>query len=124
MLPPNYVYATLQGYYPRLLGKDGWREALYLPKTAGVYTVTLQLYTDKGQLVDILGPIPFDQAGTIEWEDGATTTVEVKEGSTANTMDVGFPADSLARPRRGVARLSLIAGGQTYFVYPFEVVVG
>lgn len=124
MLPPNYVYATLKGYYPRLLAKDGWREALYLPITSASYSITLDLYTDTGVKVDLTGVVPSGQTGVIEWEEGGQTIVDIIPNIATDDVQVSIPEGALTTAQRGTARLTVATSNATYHIFPFEVVVG
>lgn len=124
MLATNYVYATLEGYYPRLLAKDGWREALYLPLSNTDLAVRLQLYTEQGQLVDLLPLAPSPQTAPLDWEDGSTDTLNTTIDTANDRVEVVFPASILTQARRGVLRMRVDHGLGNLHVYPIEVVVG
>lgn len=124
MLATNYVYATLEGYYPRLLAKDGWHEALYLPIANINLTVRLQLYTEQGQLVDLVPPALSPQTATLDWEDGSRDTLDFSPSASADIVEVEFPASVLAQARRGVLRMRVDHGLGSLYIYPIEVVVG
>lgn len=52
MFAPNLVYATLPGYYPRLLADDGLHEPLVLPPQSAS-TVEFVFYSEQGQSLEL-----------------------------------------------------------------------
>jgi len=110
MLAPNLVYATLPGYYPRLLGDDGVHEPLIIPAVGA--TIAFTFYSELGQLVN-------RQIASAQYRRPDSTT----QGLVLDASNrVGIPAGLISG---GWLEMTLEPDSSigNYIVYPIRVYV-
>lgn len=107
MVAPNLVYATIQGYYPRLLADDGIHESLVLPERENAI-ITFDFYSGLG--VKLVNPTLIDAIYTPPSGNDINLTITGSQITFPDTLEPG-----------GWATIKVDVAGTKYDCYPFRV---